>query len=238
MYIINDILDKKQDLCHPKKKERPIASGKVSLLEGYIFSFILFILSIFIASPLPQTFFLILLTYLFLQVFYSLKLKTMVLIDVISISFGFILRVLAGGVAIEVPISSWLLICTFFLSLFLAFCKRRSEIEIEGFENHRVVLEAYSKDFLDHLISISAGITVLCYALYIISPETYEKFHSPYLILTLPFGVYGIYRYLYLVHIKGYGEDPSSIIFKDMPFFLNILLWLLIFFIILYWSKF
>lgn len=237
MYIINDILDRNQDKFHPEKKFRAIASGKVSLIQGLIISFILLVLSFFIANQLPQTFFLILLAYLFLQIFYTLILKNLVILDGISISIGFILRILAGGIAINVPISSWLILCTFFLALFLAFSKRRSEMELENYLNHRTVLEKYSKEFLDHLISISAGITVLCYSLYIISAETIKKFHSPYLILTLPFVIYGIYRYLYLVHIKKIGENPSKILFKDKPFLLNIFLWILIFFAILYESK-
>jgi len=237
MYIINDILDKERDKFHPIKKLRPIASGSVSIIEGFIISFILLILSIFTASTLPQTFYLIILAYLFLQIIYTLSLKNFVILDGISIALGFILRILGGGVAIDVPISSWLFLCTFFLALFLAFCKRRAEMELENYSDQRQVLEKYSKTFLDHLISISAGITVLCYSLYIISPETIKKFHSPYLILTLPFVVYGIYRYLYLVHIKNIGEEPSSVLFKDKPFLLNILLWIIIFFAILYEGK-
>lgn len=237
MYIINDILDRERDKFHPVKKSRPIPSGKVSILEGLILSFALFILSIFMASSLPQTFYLTLLGYLFLQIFYTLSLKNFVILDGISISLGFILRILGGGVAIGVPISSWLFLCTFFLALFLAFCKRRSEMELENYVEQRAVLDKYSKPFLDHLISISAGVTVLCYSLYIISPETVKKFHSPYLILTLPFVVYGIYRYLYLVHIKNIGENPSSVLFKDKPFLINILLWLSVFFAILYEGK-
>jgi len=237
MYIINDILDKERDKFHPIKKLRPIASGSVSIIEGFIISFIFLILSIFTASTLPQTFYLIILAYLFLQIIYTLSLKNFVILDGISIALGFILRILGGGVAIDVPISSWLFLCTFFLALFLAFCKRRAEMELENYSDQRQVLEKYSKTFLDHLISISAGITVLCYSLYIISPETIKKFHSPYLILTLPFVVYGIYRYLYLVHIKNIGEEPSSVLFKDKPFLLNILLWIIIFFAILYEGK-
>lgn len=110
-------------------------------------------------------------------------------------------------------------------------------MELENYAEQRTVLEKYSKPFLDHLISISAGVTVLCYSLYIISPETIKKFHSPYLIITLPFVVYGIYRYLYLVHIKNVGENPSSVLFKDKPFLVNILLWLGVFFVILYEGK-
>lgn len=237
MYIINDILDKERDKYHPLKKLRPIASGKISIISGLVLSFLLLILSIFMASPLPQTFYLIILGYLFLQIFYTLFLKNYVILDGISISLGFILRILGGGIAIGVPISSWLLLCTFFLALFLAFCKRRSEMELENYVDQRMVLEKYSKPFLDHLISISAGVTVLCYSLYIISPETMKKFHSPYLILTLPFVVYGIYRYLYLVHVKNIGENPSSVLFKDKPFLFNILLWILVFFAILYGGK-
>lgn len=236
-YIINDILDKERDKYHPIKKLRAIASGKISILWGFISSFVLLILSIFVASSLPQTFFLVILGYLFLQIFYTLFFKNYVILDGICISLGFILRILGGGVAIDVPISSWLFLCTFFLALFLAFCKRRSEMELQNYVEQRSVLEKYSKSFLEHLISISAGIAVLCYSLYIISPETIKKFHSPYLILTLPFVVYGIYRYLYLVHIRNVGENPSIVLFKDKPFLLNILLWLIIFFGILYEGK-
>lgn len=110
-------------------------------------------------------------------------------------------------------------------------------MEIENYIAHRTVLEFYSKQFLENLINISAGITVLCYALYIISPETIQKFHSPYLILTLPFVVYGIYRYLFLVLIKNLGGEPHKVIFKDSPFLVNIIFWLLIVFIIIYYEK-
>jgi len=167
---------------------------------------------------------------------YSGWLKHVVILDAFLVASGFLIRVIAGGVAIEVDISEWLLICSFLLALFIALSKRRHELiflEKEAI-NHRPILKEYSPYLLDQMISVVAASTVIAYCLYTISEETVAKFGSSNLIFTVPFVLYGIFRYLYLIHQKCEGGSPESLLIKDKPFFVGILLWILSAILILY----
>ena len=179
------------------------------------------------AFYLGPYFFMTALAYFFLQIAYTLYLKYIVILDVFSIAAGFVLRVLAGAVVINVEISSWFIICTILLSLFLGFSKRRHELESmeEGAHLHRKVLGDYSVYFLDQMISVVTASTVICYALYTMSAETVAKFGTSNLILTVPFVLYGIFRYLYLIHIKHEGGAPENALVSDIPLIIDIALW-------------
>jgi len=183
-----------------------------------------------------STFFILALGYVLLQILYSTWLKHVVILDVLLIAAGFILRVSAGGVVIAVDVSEWLLICMFLLALFLALSKRRHELVLleENASNHRPILQEYSPYLLDQMISVVTASTVVAYCLYTISDATVAKFGSSRLIYTVPFVLYGIFRYLYLIHKKGGGGSPESIILKDKPFLAGILLWIISAVIILY----
>jgi len=224
-YIINDILDVKEDRLHPRKNKRPIASGAVSPKLAATISVALLLISLLIAWQINLMFFLSSIFYYLLTVSYSIWLKHIVIIDVFSIAFGFFIRALAGTFAVEVSISSWFLICTLLLSLFLALTKRRQEsISLaENGTNHRKVLEHYSLPYLDQLISIVTASTIIAYSLY-----TFTDSQSGLFMLTIPFVVYGIFRYLYLVYKQDLGESPEEVLLKDKPMIINILLWVMV----------
>jgi len=238
VYIINDILDVESDRVHPKKKYRPIASGEITIKQALIFLAILFIL--IIAALLFQrgVFSFLIILYIITNLIYSLRVKSMVLLDVFFISFGFMLRVLGGAAAIAVPISSWMVLTTIFISLFLAISKRRSElsqtINQENIEKQRKVLKEYSVEFADQINTIAAAGTIISYALYTVSERTVATFGTDKLIYTTPFVIYGIFRYMYLMHQKNMGESPTTIVTKDIPIILDVLIWFIISLIIIY----
>lgn len=227
VYTINDIIDVDEDKKHPLKAKRPVASGRLNLNQALGISIVTVAASLTAAFLISAPFFLTAAGYFLLQMLYSLFLKKMVILDVFSIAFGFVLRVVAGAVAIDVEISSWLIICTILLSLFLGFCKRRHELELleDNARKHREVLKAYSQGLLDQMISVVTASTVIAYALYTIAPETTEKFETTNLIFTVPFVLYGILRYLYLVHREGKGGSPENILVSDIPLIIDIVLW-------------
>jgi 4-hydroxybenzoate polyprenyltransferase len=227
VYIFNDIKDLETDKKHPEKSKRPLAAGKLKVSDAYIVSIILFIIGLAGAFLLDISFFVILIVYVILNLIYSFKLKQMVILDIMVIAFGFVLRVLAGTALAGVAPSSWLIICTMTVSLFLGFSKRRQELILSGSNsnNQRKVLQYYSIPFLDQMIAVVTACTVISYALYTISPETVTRFGSKNLIFTIPFVLYGIFRYLYLIYHKVSGENPTDIVVKDFPFILNVILW-------------
>lgn len=238
VYIINDIADLEQDRNHPVKKLRPLPSEKISIPAAILISFVLFILMIGVTFELNYKFKFAITTYFIINVFYSFKLKQIVLLDIFFIAFGFMIRIIAGGWVIDVYISSWLILTTLFLSLFLAVTKRRSELSIlENYSSTRKVLSDYSVSFADQLATIAAAGTVISYALYTVSERTREIFKTENLIFTTPFVVYGIFRYLYLVHKKNLGENPTQIITTDTPMIVNILLWVFSLVAIIYKQK-
>lgn len=229
VYTLNDLIDLAQDRNHPKKSKRPLASGKLKPSTAIISGIILVVLSLANAFWLNTNFAWIAVGYFILQIAYSTVLKHVVILDVLAVSVGFVLRAIAGAEVIEVPISSWLLICTILLALFLALGKRRHELLLleNNAVHHRKILYEYSPGLLDQMISVATASTVVAYALYTMSTETIEKFHTDNLKYTIPFVLYGIFRYLYLIHQKSEGGSPEKILLNDRPLLINIILYLL-----------
>ena len=227
VYLFNDILDAPEDRKHPLKRARPLASGRLGVGTASIVAIILAILSLYGAWILDHTFFIILLTYGVINVLYSWVLKRVVLLDVFVISAGFVLRVIGGGVIIHVEISPWLVVCATLLALFLALSKRRHELMVLGKDagDHRSILAHYSPYFLDQLIGIVTASTVMSYALYTLSHDVQVKFPGKRLELTIPFVLFGIFRYLYLVHQNEEGGNPTRLLFTDPVLLSVVLFW-------------
>ena len=236
VYLLNDLLDVEEDKRHPKKSKRPIAAGLVSPSTAKLAFIVLISVSLIASFIINVDFFIIILVYFLIQIGYSVYLKHVVIIDVFSIASGFFLRVISGAIIISVPISSWLLICTFFISLFLALCKRRHEIVLleTTAGNHRKVLNDYNTLLLDQMIGVVTSSTLIAYTLYVLSDATISKFNTTRLIYTIPFVLYGIYRYLFLVYHKDEGGRPEMILLTDRPMLLNIFLYGLTVIFILY----
>jgi len=228
-YILNDILDLKEDRQHPWKRMRPLASGQVPVRLAAVLVGVFLLFSGFFAWVIQWKLFVCLAAYFIVQMTYSFGLKHVVLWDVMLLSCGFVIRAIAGGMAIGVGVSNWLLLCTFLLALFLALCKRRQELVVleDKASDHRPVLAEYSLTFIDSLLSVITGATVVSYALYTVSPEVIRKFHTDRLIFTVPFVLYGIFRYLYLVHQRSLGDNPTQVFFTDVPLLVGIMIWLL-----------
>ena len=240
VYIINDITDIDADRVHKEKRFRPLASGEISLRKAQIFFVIILVITAFITSRLNLYFAATVAAYFVINLFYSLKIKNIVILDVFFISMGFMLRVVGGAAAIWVPLSSWMILTTIFISLFLAISKRRAElsqIEVENIAKQRKVLSDYDIVFADQMNTVAATGTIICYALYTVSEKAITTFHTEYLIYTTPFVIFGIFRYLYLIHKKNLGESPSQIVIKDLPIIITTLLWFIISFAIIYKSK-
>ncbi len=227
MYLLNDVLDREEDRRHPTKSLRPIAAGTVSPRSAVIGAVALSAAGIAAAFWLGRDFGIVALVFLLLLGLYSKTLKHFVILDVLAIATGFVLRAVAGAVAVEVPISQWLLICTLLLALFLGFAKRRHELVLlgDGAVGHRRTLAEYSPQLLDQLITIAAAATVVSYAFYTVEPATVDKFQTDRLTLTLPFAVYGIFRYLYLVNRRDGGGSPSEMLVGDRPLLACVALW-------------
>lgn len=183
--------------------------------------------SLLIAEHLNRGVTIVLAVYLVLNLFYTLGLKRVVILDVLIISLGFVLRVLGGGKAIEVEVSAWLLMCTIFVSLLLALSKRRHELILMADEavDQRKVLDQYSAPFLDQMVNVVTASSVLAYALYAVAPETVENFGSGNLVYTLPFVLFGIFRYLFLIYQKKTRHNPTEALLRDAPFLANLALW-------------
>ncbi len=236
VYVLNDLTDLESDKLHPEKSKRPLPSGRLSPRVAIVVFLILLAAGITGSFLLKTSFALIVVAYVIINVLYSFFLKNVVILDVMTISAGFVLRVIAGAVVIDVPTSEWLLICTVLLSLFLGFSKRRHELTVldTRADAHRSVLRYYSPYFLDQMIGIVTASTVMSYALYAISEETVRKFGTNRLIYTVPFVLYGIFRYLYLVHREVEGGNPTRLALTDLPLLVNIMLWILTASIIIY----
>lgn len=235
-YILNDILDLEEDKIHPIKSKRPLASGRLAKNHAFFAFIFLVLFGLIGAYFLNIYFFLVLLVYLVLQIGYSSWLKHVVIIDVFLIAAGFFLRVIAGALAIRVQISPWLSICTILIALFLAMSKRRHELVLlaKEAENHRPILKEYTPQLLDQMIAVVTASTVISYCLYTVSPETVSKFGTTNLLFTVPFVLYGIFRYLYLVHQKDEGGSPEALIIKDKPLLVDLFLWIATAMLILY----
>jgi 4-hydroxybenzoate polyprenyltransferase len=237
VYLLNDIQDRAQDRLHPTKRLRPLAAGELNL--GVAFGAMVTFLLVALAGGvlLDKTLAFVLLSYWLINLLYSTWLKDQVILDVFALASGFVLRVVGGGGAIAVEISHWLLLCTTLLALFLGFSKRRHELVRlgQGAGAHRQVLGEYNPHFLDMMISIVTASTVMSYALYTVSEETMQRFQTRGLLLTLPFVLYGIFRYLYLVYHENQGEDPTQSLLTDRPMVINLCLWALTVGVIIYW---
>lgn len=226
VYLMNDIVDREADRNHPKKSRRPIASGELPVAAAIAGAVVLFV------GGLAWTRFglgsnriaAVLVVYAVIQVAYSFGLKRLVILDVLCIASGFVLRLLAGGVASWAPLSEWILLCTIFLSLFLALCKRRHEVTSlgDGASGHRAALADYPLALLDQLISVATSATLVTYALYTVDELTAQSHRLPMaqggfpvLTVTIPFVIYGLFRYLFLVYRRGLGGSPTSTLAKD-----------------------
>lgn len=227
VYLINDIRDRDEDRRHPLKRLRPIAAGTLKIPVAVFAVLVLVGAAALLSVRLGRPFALVLGAYLVLNVLYTLWLKHMVILDVMSIAISFVLRVEAGSTATGIEVSRWLLLCTIFLALFLAFSKRRHEITLLAHEasGQRPVLDHYSPAFLDQMINVVTASSVVSYALYCVAPETVEKYHTQDLVFTIPLVLYGIFRYLYLMYQRPGERNPTEAILRDPPFLLNILLW-------------
>jgi 4-hydroxybenzoate polyprenyltransferase len=227
VYLVNDVADREADRTHPLKRLRPIAAGLVPVPVALTAAAVLAAVALAAAFWLNPWFALLGVTYLALLGGYSAGLKHMVIIDVLTIAIGFVLRAAAGAVAISVAISHWLLILIILLALFLALSKRRHELVLlaDGATNHRRILQEYSPYLLDQMISVVTASTLVAYAFYTVSPDTIAKFGSDRLVWTLPFPLYGIFRYLYLVHQKEGGGSPSEMLLNDRPLLVCVALW-------------
>jgi len=227
VYVFNDLLDIEKDRAHPDKCMRPLASGAMSVPAGIALMVLLGAASLVGAGLLNVPFLGAVVAYTILNILYSVALKNAVIIDALTVAIGFVVRAVAGAVALQVEFSNWLVVCTLFLALFLSLGKRRREIELmrEGATHHREVLGHYSVPFLDALSVVMAGATLLTYTIYTCSPEVVERLGTDKLYLTLPFVVYGLFRYLYLVHHKDGGGDPTKELVGDKPLLITVLIW-------------
>ncbi len=229
IYIINDIVDRDSDRSHPLKKNRPLAAGVVSPLSAGAVAIVVAAIGLALASTMPRSFTYAALVFLAFNILYSLVLKKIVIIDVMAVAASFVIRAAAGSFAIAVPNSSWLIACTFLLALFIGFGKRRHETLTLGEDaaSHRVSLKKYSPYFLDQLIGVVTASTVVAYTFYTLSPEIKQKLGVSHLELTIPFVLYGVFRYLYLIHQEEKGGSPTELLLSDIPILINIVLWFL-----------
>ncbi len=238
VYIINDLIDIESDKLHPVKKFRPIASCKISKKNATITAIIIALILSVMLPLFNIKFDLVLLSYFILNLFYSLIFKHIVLLDIFSIATGFMLRVIAGAYLIDIYISSWLILTTMFISLFLAIMKRQSELKLFEQEQNknstRHVLSSYSLEFTNQMATITASGVIICYALYSVAQRTISIFKTENLIYTTPFVVFGIFRYMYLVYIDKKGENATEIMLSDIPMIINFFLYLIITILIIY----
>ena len=236
VYLVNDVLDREQDQRHPLKASRPIASGALDPKTALVAALVIAAITLLVAHRLGLPFFATACAYLGLLWAYSAYLKNLVILDVLTISAGFTLRAAAGGAAIAVPVSHWLLVCTSLLALFLALSKRRHELVLlaDQATEHRPALDEYTPYLLDQMISVVTASTLIAYAFYTISPETTGKFGTALLALTIPFPLYGIFRYLYLVHRRDLGGSPAELLLHDRPLLGCVGMWALSVILIIY----
>jgi len=236
VYVVNDIIDIEKDRKHPLKSNRPIAKGEIKISTAVFLFILLALVSLGFSTLLNRSFALMALSYFVLNLVYSRYLKHVVIIDVMCIAFGFVIRAVAGALVIGVEISAWLVVCTILLALFLGFGKRRHELLLLDTQagNHRKILTEYSPYFLDQMISVVTASTVVAYAFYTLSPEVEMKLGTKHMDFTIPFVLYGVFRYLYLIHQKEGGGSPTRMLLNDLPLLVNIILWFLAVMLILY----
>jgi 4-hydroxybenzoate polyprenyltransferase len=237
IYIINDLIDINEDQLHPIKKFRPIPAGLISKQRALIIAAICVALSFLLLAFTNLYFGITVLAYFIFTVLYSAGLKQIVIIDVFTIAAGFVLRILGGAFIINVEISSWLMLTTMFISLFLAVMKRRSELKhttsITGVSTRKVLVD-YSADFIDQMSTVTAAGVIICYALYTVSERTVTIFKTEHLIYTTPFVVFGMFRYMYLVYIAKKGENTTELLLSDIPTIINLVLYIITVVLIIY----
>ena len=237
VYVFNDIVDIEADRVHPTKKNRPLPSGKISI-QNAVITIIVFAALVGLFLPALNTKFRIfLLSYFLLNIFYTFIFKHIVLLDIFSLAAGFMLRVMAGAFVISVEVSSWLILTTMFISLFLGVMKRRSELVLindDPNKNTRKVLASYSLNFTDQMATIAAAGVIICYALYTVAERTTKLFHTDNMIYTTPFVVFGIFRYMFLVYMNKKGENTVEIMLTDIPMIINVVLYILAIILIIY----
>ena len=229
-YLVNDVLDREVDRLHPSKRLRPVAAGELPVAAALVAAVLLVALATVASSPLGRLVVAVILTYLVLTLTYSLLLKDAVFVDVLVVATGFVLRVVGGAAAVPVPVSRWLLMCAFLLALYLALGKRRAELVLLGKDagTHRQVLGHYSLPLVDQAISVVLGATVLAYTLYTVAPDTVAKVGSEGLLATVPVVLYGLFRYLFLLHRRELGGSPTRVLLTDPPLLATVILWLAI----------
>ncbi|MDI3257519.1 MAG: decaprenyl-phosphate phosphoribosyltransferase [Kyrpidia sp.] len=234
VYATNDLMDMERDRAHPRKRHRPLASGRVSPAVALTLAAVLFAMAEWLgwiadAGPGVSV---VLLIYGLMNLLYSTVLKHYAIVDVLVIAFGFVLRVVTGAFAAQVPPSPWLLLTTFLLATVLGLCKRRAELAAleDRASAHRANLDAYSLELLNQLVCIATAATIMTYAMY-----TFSGPQGPRAMVTVPFVMYGLFRYLYLVNRKNEGENPDHVVVRDRPFVVNGLLWAAASFVVVYW---
>lgn len=240
IYVINDLCDIYEDQQHPIKRHRPIASGVIDPGVAKLFSMILIVLGLALASFLSWHVFLVVLLYVVINIAYSLVIKHIAILDVLTISVGFVLRIVGGGMAISVLPSHWLILCTVMISTFLGFTKRRAELLVVNTEknNSRPVLKDYSIAFLDQVIPMVTGATIIAYALYTVDSHTLKVLGTRAMLVTLPFVIYGLFRYIYIIYHLQRGADPTETLIRDVPTIVNLIIWALIsVMVVIYGSK-
>jgi 4-hydroxybenzoate polyprenyltransferase len=225
-YLVNDVCDREKDRLHPRKRLRPIAAGQLSAPMAVSVALVLFAAGVALAFAVQPAFALIIGAYVLLMVGYSLKLKHVVVLDLLTVSSGFVLRAIGGAIAIAVPVSPWLFIVTLLGALFIVINKRRHEIVLLRGDaaNHRPILDEYSVQLLDQMSSIVTASTLIAYGLYTFTAPNLPANHA--MMLTVPFVLYGIFRYLYLVHQREAGGSPEEVLLRDRPLLVNAVLWL------------
>ncbi len=235
-YLLNDLTDLEQDRVHPQKKFRPLASGALPVGTARLFCGLLYAAGLVASLWLGRGFTIAAIAYVLLNVAYSLGIKNVVILDVLAVSLGFVLRAVAGALAIDVVFSDWLLVCTILLALFLSLAKRRHELVLLGTNatGHRPILSEYSPYLLDQMISVVTASCVTAYAFYTMAPDTVEKYQTSRLALTIPFVLYGIFRYLYLVHRHEKGGSPTDLLLTDRPLLVAVALWVVTVAVIVY----
>lgn len=239
-YIVNDIRDREQDRLHPTKKNRPLASGVMTVREAIVVAIVSAMGSVALCTMLPRGFTLVLICYMVVNVSYTYWLKQKAILDVILIATGFVMRAIAGGVAIGLAVSPWLIICTFTLCMFLGFGKRRCELAViqnhGDAVRHRASLARYSNDLLNHLTSVTAGIAIVTFLLYVMDRSGPQPpFDKKYLVYTLPLVVYGIFRYAMLIE-SGRVTGPTDVVIHDRPFVITLILWGAAALFVVYWG--
>jgi 4-hydroxybenzoate polyprenyltransferase len=229
VYLFNDVADAEKDRLHPQKKHRPVAAGRLRKGEAIGAALVLELGAVACSALLSKWFTVVAVIYLGTNLAYSFWLKHKVIFDVFLVALGFVLRVIAGALVIKVPVSPWILICTMQLALFLALCKRRHELLLmeDGAVSTRAVLQQYSPELLDQMISVVTASSLMSYSLYTVSPEVQQRHGTTNLHLTIPFVLFGIMRYLYLVYKKNLGGSPELILLRDAPMIVDIALFIL-----------